>query len=228
MSYFDQDRAFGVVTVMDACVYTVSANTVEGWSAKTPVEVYNQIANTTSASAASINLVANIKYMQAATLSTDGPEIDIQGGKYNNHLLKYGKTARCEITDALAEPDALAHLGGFELANGVLSVTDKFGGPVTIVGDTFVVDQATGQHIQSKVLMYQFMPDAIPTVAFEAGSAATFDMNGDLLAVDLKAAASADADNTCPSSSGYFYSIIPVADCNIANSAAAAANVEKQ
>ena len=65
------------------------------------------------------------------------------------------------------------------------SVTNKFPGAVTILGDTFVVDQKSGDQVAVKILIYKFLPDAIFNLTQDASNAATFDMNGDVLGVNL-------------------------------------------
>ena len=149
--------------------------------------------------------------MQVATLSTDGPNISIQGGKSNNILLKHGKSARCEMTDALAQTDALVALGGAEISNdGAINITEKFPGPVTLIGDSYVVDSVSGKQKKIKIIMYQFLPDAIPSIAFDSGNAATFDLNGDLLATTI-----GSGSDDCAYNQDTFYSIIEAGDCAI-------------
>lgn len=200
-------NAFGVVTVMDAVVYKYSTvkSLIEGTGAtpKTIIEALDEDAKATTHSYA---IACQLDHLQVATLSTDGPNITIQGGKFNNTLLKYGKTARCEITDALGQADALVNLGGAEMNEGVLSITDKFGEPMTILGHTFVVDKETGKHVDASILMYKFLPDATPSFAFDSGNAATFDLNGDLLAVELDGLAG--SGTVCDGSNGVFFSIL--------------------
>ena len=209
-TYFGANNAFGVVTVMDVKVYKEFAPTA-GESAK------EYLARLEGATAGGTQL-ASIDHMQVATLSTDGPSITINGGKFNNPLIKYGKTARCEMTDALGQADALVALGGAEIdSDGNISITDKFGAPVTIVGSSFVVDQKTGKHIPVKVVLYKFLPDSTPSFAFDSGNAATFDLNGDLLAVEGIKLPADETSSTeqwadCFGTTGIFFSIIPV-DC---------------
>lgn len=204
MSYFDKNNAFGIVTVMDVKVYKYLKPT----AGKTVAEHLAAVEAT--------DAIATIDHMQVATLSTDGPSIEIQGGKFNNKLIKYGKTARCEMTDALGQADALVALGGAEIDEaGNISITDKFGAPVTIVGDTFVVDQKTGKHIPMKVVLYQFLPDSTPSFAFDSGNAATFDLNGDLLAVEGLVFGAAEGSEgsegweDCEAANGLFFSFVP-------------------
>lgn len=200
-------NAFGVVTVMDAVVYKYSAveALITGPSA-TPSSIITALDTDYKAETHTYAIACQLDHLQVATLSTDGPNITIQGGKFNNNLIKYGKTARCEITDALGQADALVALGGAEMNDGVLSITDKFGEPMTVLGHTFVVDQKTGKHVDATILMYKFLPDATPSFAFDSGNAATFDLNGDLLAVELGGLAG--SGTICDGSNGVFFSIM--------------------
>ena len=209
-TYFGANNAFGIVTVMDVKVYKEFAVAENGETAK----VYLDRIEATTGGGTEL---ASIDHMQVATLSTDGPSITINGGKFNNPLLKYGKTARCEMTDALGQADALVALGGAEIdSTGNISITDKFGAPVTIVGSSFVVDQKTGKHIPVKVILYKFLPDSTPSFAFDSGNAATFDLNGDLLAVEGITLGTGEGGteewSDCVGATGVFFSIVPV-DC---------------
>lgn len=189
-------NAFGIVTVMDVDVYKYDKTKVE--AAATPTDFIAQFEDVTP--------LAHIDHMQVATLSTEGPSIEIQGGKFNNKLIKYGKTARCEMTDALGQADVLVYLGGAEMgADGSISITDKFGESVTMIGHTFVVDQKTGKHLDTTVVLYQFLPDCTQSFAFDSGNAATFDLNGDLLAVELGGAGSGQE---CGDGTGIFFSLV--------------------
>ena len=204
-TYFETGKSFGVVTVMDIDIYDYdeSVETV----ATTPKAYYEAMQEKTP--------IGHIDHLQVATLSTEGPTLTINGGKFNNALIKYGKTARCEMTDALGNPDVLVALGGAIMADGILSITDKFRGPVTLIGDTFVVDEDSGKHVPVKVLMYKFLPDSTPSFAFDSGNAATFDLNGDLLAIELGGETGDHFDDeTCPDALGYFFSLVP-SSCSV-------------
>lgn len=206
--------AFGIVTVMDVKVYAMSDVESNYGAATTRSEADTAIIALYDAASAN-KALCTIDHLQVATLSTDGPSITINGGKYNNPLLKYGKTARCEMTDALAQADALVHLGGAEwdASKRTLSITDKFGAPVCVVGKTFVVDQKTGKHVSAHVILYKFLPDSTLSFAFDSGNAATFDLNGDLLAVEF--GVSGDEPEECADGTGVFFSIV-LDDCSLA------------
>lgn len=205
-------QAFGIVTVMDVKVYGMDQ--VKSYYGGTGTRDAADAAIIALYNAENNTALCSINHLQVATLSTDGPSITINGGKYNNPLIKYGKTARCEMTDALAQADALVALGGAEWdsTNRTLSVTDKFGAEVCVVGKTFVVDQASGKHISAHVILYKFLPDSTPSFAFDSGNAATFDLNGDLLAVEF--GVSATEPEACADGNGVFFSIV-LDDCTL-------------
>lgn len=201
-------NAFGVVTVMDIKVYKINSDIETLFAGARSaadaalVGYYEQEASAQGY----VKPLCFIDHLQVATLSTEGPSIEINGGKYNNKLIKYGKTARCEMTDALGQVDALIALGGAEWdnSNRTLSITDKFGGPVCVIGKTFVVDQKSGKHVPVHVILYKFLPDSTPSFAFDSGNAATFDLNGDLLAVEFQQTESTE----CGDGAGVFFSIV--------------------
>ena len=111
---------------------------------------------------------------------------------------------------ALCDKDALVALGGAvydEATNKSLTITDKFPGPVSIVGDTFIVDQASGEQVPVKIVIYQFLPDAIISLTQDEATAATFDLNGDVMTVAISGDGS-----SCSSTISAFYSIVDNCD----------------
>ena len=186
----------GMVTVMNAAVFDGSAINVT--NASSPADAYKQLDGK--------ELISYIDHFKTANLNASGPTITITGGQSANPLIKFGKTMKCEMNMALCQIDALIALGGVEAvpASGKYTsytVTNKFPGPVTIVGDTFVVDQKTGDQLPVKIIIYQFLPDAVFNLTQDASNAATFDLNGDVLGVHL-ASGSSDYHGTS------FYTIL--------------------
>lgn len=204
-----KSAGFGIVTVMNVKVYAgPTAEVLATWSTKLPSAIYSEIVGTAGTATTPL---CTLDHLQTSNLTADGPDMTIQGGQHKNPLIKYGKTCRCEITDALGQKDALMAIGGAQEDDGHnISITDHFPGPLTIVGDIFVIDQKTGNKVPAKIIMYQFLPDAIPSLAFDMNNAATFDLNGDLLSTDimLNAAAAEPAVNAVVGSA--FYSILDV------------------
>ena len=68
-----------------------------------------------------------------------------------------------------------------------LSITDKFPGPFAIEGDTFFIDQKTGEKKHVFIVIPQFLPDAILTLTQDAeGDATVFDLNGTVSVTDVQ------------------------------------------
>ena len=113
---------------------------------------------------------------------------------YNNPIIKWGKTARLEIQDALGHIDAIDALcGGIAEHTGNskgnyigLHVGEDFNTPKIIVGDTFFIDQKNQQQVPVVIMFYKFLPDSLFNLTQDAeGDASTFDMNGALLPVSI-------------------------------------------
>lgn len=183
---------FGIVTVMNANIYDVidniPDNTIEGF-----IAAYEQETP-----------IAHLDTLKVANVTLDGPTKTITGGQYANPLIKYGKTARLEMQDALGNAEALDALCGTvteytgtgtnynniikkpDDARVALHVGTNFQGEKCIIGDSFFIDQKSGQQVKVKIIFYKFLPDSLFNLTQDAeGDATVFDMNGDLLAVDV-------------------------------------------
>ena len=168
-TFDDLMQGFGIVTVMNAHIFekkglytgTTNAFHAEDWY-KT-----GEILDT----------------LKVANITQEGPTKTVTGGQYANPLIKYGKTATMEMQDALGRASTLARFFGCEYDEETerVSVTDKFPGPFAIEGETFFIDQKTGEKITVYILIPQFIPDAILTLTQDAeGDATVFDLNGSL------------------------------------------------
>lgn len=210
------ENGFGVVTVINArCVAITELNkdaTVKAslpddkgdWASYCKVTAPEDIAKKIlSVYESATSDVCFIDSLKVSNLNVEGPSKTITGGQYANPLIKFGKTATCEMQDALGRMDALALLGGMEIDdNKYIHVTSKFGKPVAIIGETFVIDRVSGDQVPVMEVIYQFLPDSIISLAQQSdGDAAVFDLNGSLMATDVKS-----GENTVYR--GTFYSII--------------------
>lgn len=216
MALNDIKQGFGVVTVFNAtCVPVELLNTATsndgGWEAyckqnypstcaKKVLSVYN--ANTTKC--------CKIDTLKVANINVEGPSKTITGGQYANPLIKFGKTATCEMQDALGHYDALNILGGVELdSTKQMHFTSKFGKPVAIVGDTFIIDRETGDQVKVMEIIYQFLPNSIISLTQASdGDATVFDLNGSLMATDVAKTIVEDTGVVTALYHGTFYSII--------------------
>lgn len=88
------------------------------------------------------------------------------------------------MQDALGHYDVLTHIYGANTnpTGSIVAITDRFPAELTIVGTTFVVDQATGAKQPLKIIIPLFLGDGIFNLTQEAeGDVSVFDMNGDVL-----------------------------------------------
>ena len=58
------------------------------------------------------NALAALDTLKIANASQDGPDKTVTGGQYSNPLIKFGKSARLEMQDALGNNEALDALCG--------------------------------------------------------------------------------------------------------------------
>ena len=132
--------------------------------------------------------------LKISNISIEGPSKTISGGRYANPIMKFGKTARLEMQDALGHIDAIDALcGGIAERTGSqngnyigLHVGEDFNTPKIIIGDTFFIDQATQQQVPVVIIFYKFLPDSLFNLTQDAeGDASIFDMNGDLLPMSV-------------------------------------------
>ena len=196
-------NGFGVVTVMNAKVYDApEASVLKGLTA---YEIYER--------SKTMQLLCEIDTFKVANVTQEGPSKTVTGGRYSNPLIKFGKSARLEMQDALGRAAAIDALcGGImeteDLAIAGLHFGEDFVGPKMIVGDSFFIDRKTGQQVPVKIIFYQFLPGWGVNLTQDAeGDATVFDMNGDLLTTEILVGQKEGE----PKPHGVFYSIIPEA-----------------
>lgn len=195
-------QRFGVVTVMNAKVYEV---VYDGSTPKTVDEVLAMYPEG--------NALATLDTLKIANASQDGPDKTVTGGQYSNPLIKFGKSARLEMQDALGNNEALDALCGTvseyntpEFAGRIaLHVGEQFAGPKCIIGDSFFIEQRSGAQVPVKIIFYQFLPDSLFNLTQDSeGDATVFDMNGDLMTTVIKVG----KEDGQLINAGVFYSII--------------------
>ena len=200
-------NGFGIVTVMNARVFdALDTETLKG---KTAYQIYNDYKDKTETE----GLICTIDTLKIANVTQEGPTKTITGGRYSNPLIKFGKSARLEIQDALGRAQAIDALCGgvTEKVVGNDAITalhfgEDFVGAKMIIGDSFFIDRTTGEQVPVVIMFYQFLPDSIFNLTQDAeGDATVFDMNGDLLTTEIKVGNKAGDDTIVH---GVFYSII--------------------
>ena len=172
----DLANGFGVVTVMNACIYKLK-----------PGYAYTGRRNCGHGGATGGALTADKFYctglyldtLKIANLTMEGPTKTITGGQYANPLIKYGKTMTMEAQDALGRAAVMHEFFGCEVTAGRISVGDKFPGAFAIEGDTFFIDQESGDKVDVHIFIPQLLPDGIFNLVQDAeGDATVFDLNG--------------------------------------------------
>jgi len=213
-------QRFGIVTVMNARVY--ESLTAEEFAGKDAVEILKTLGSASGSTWTWNTPLCRLDTLKIANATQDGPTKTVSGGQFSNPLIKFGKSMRLEMQDALGSAQALDALGGTVAegstagANGVdygsvhaLHITEDFNGPKLIVGDTFFIDQVSGQQVPALIVFYQFLPDSIFNLAQDAeGDATVFDMNGDCLTTVI----TVGDRNGDPIEHGVFYSIVDPKD----------------
>lgn len=190
-TFTDMLERFAIVTVMNAKVYDeVPTKQQDGYM--TPVEFVAAVEATEE--------LCTLDTLKIANVTMEGPSKTVTGGQYTNPLVKFGKTARLEMQDALGSSKAIEALCGGIVDTNTLSFGANFEGPKTIIGETFFIDQKTGDQVPVKIVFYSFLPDSLFNLTQDAeGDATVFDMNGDLLTTTVKIG---DKEQ------GLFYSIV--------------------
>lgn len=125
--------------------------------------------------------------LKIANISTEGPTKTATGGMAADTLLKYGKKFSVEMQDALGHASTLQELYGANLSSNkqILAITDRFPGEKTLVGTTFVIDQATGTKQPIKICIPIFNCDGIFNLTQDAeGDVSTFDLNGQVVSFE--------------------------------------------
>jgi hypothetical protein len=213
-------KGFGIVTVMNARIFDVETLTKNDSST---VKFFEQSAEAIFNTLKDIETldegyICTIDTFKVANVTMEGPTKTITGGQYTNPLIKFGKTARLEMQDALGRADAIEALcGGIKQwkpgASGsdpeinALHFGQDFSGAKLILGDSFFIDRASGEQVSVNIIFYQFSPDSLFNLTQDAeGDATVFDMNGDLLVTNI---AVPDKDGK-KKLHGVFYSILPV------------------
>lgn len=186
-------QRFGVVTVMNVRVYewfdfndeALSNTNISQYAP--PYAIYKGITT-------GFTPICTLDTLKISNISIEGPSKTLSGGRYANPIIKFGKTARLEMQDALGHIDAIDALcGGIAERTGSqngnyigLHVGEDFNTPKIIIGDTFFIDQATQQQVPVVIIFYKFLPDSLFNLTQDAeGDAAVFDMNGDLLPMSV-------------------------------------------
>lgn len=239
-SSFDQMLAgFAAVDVMNIDVYELTDEFINNlYNGKhKATEIYDAITSDASVTVkdgeSSVEVkplthLCKLNYLKASNVQMEGPTKEVTGGWNNKSLLKYGKTATMEITNALGQADALEAFNGAviehfstgdkpetadfktEGKSHIIHVTDSFSGPKLLVGETYFVQQSTGEQIKVKIIFWNFVSNDVFNLSLSPdGDATTFDCSGTLNVAEIavgKEGATTDTDIVPVKE---FFSILP-------------------
>ncbi len=210
-SFNQMIQRFGVVTVMNAKVFDVAELGFD-FASKDAYGIYDELKDVETKGVKGYR--CTLDTLKIANVSVEGPSKTITGGQYSNPLIKFGKSARLEMQDALGNAEAVEALCGGVVeykgsaAGSIIGLHngEDFAGPKCIVGDSFFIDQRTGAQVKVAIIFYQFLPDSLFNLTQDAeGDATVFDMNGDLLTTEILVG---QKEGNTPQLHGVFYSII--------------------
>lgn len=185
---------FGVVTVMDVKLYKTERFTKEedGHSVGEWDAIKTLIDNEEDREP-----IVYLDTLKITNINAEGPNKTATGGMSADTLIKYGKKFTMEMQDALGRYGVLTNLYGAQAGanEGILAITDRFPGEMTLVGDTFFIDQATGAKQPLKIVVPIFLGNGIFNLTQDAeGDVSTFDLNGDILRFEKDATSEDDID----------------------------------
>ena len=112
--------------------------------------------------------LATINSLSISNVTQEGPRKEARGGLYAQPLVRYGKTMRIELEDVVANLAALKTIGGAKGTGQDLEVDETFAKHHTLIGETFVVDQSSGDRKWVIVVFPRFLPDSIFDLTMEA------------------------------------------------------------
>lgn len=125
-----------------------------------------------------------------SNISQEGPRKEIRGGKNAQPVVRYGKTARLEIEDAVFNLESLYYFADVYLVGGIesrteFSAVETYPKAVSIIGDTYIIDKATGDRSNVYVAFPQLLPDGLFNINMESeGDIGVMSIAGELFADD--------------------------------------------
>ena len=183
----DMLKAFGVVTVMNVRIYPLNEKvSYVGHDAAFTPNDFNGAE------------YFYIDTLKIANMNQEGPTKTVTGGQYANPLIKYGKTMTMEMQDALGSAKVLKTFFGcdYDETTGVVSVTDKFAPSFAMEGQTYFIDQKTGEKVTAYIFIPQFQPDSLLNLTQDAeGDATVFDLNGSINATKIRTDVESEAED---------------------------------
>jgi hypothetical protein len=154
--------------------------------AHTPDELIIELEDTV---AGYITTNATLDTLTISNVTQEGPRKEARGGKNNIPVIRYGKTARLELEDVVFNLNALSYLSAAEVSTDLTTIDfiETYPKNCSIIGDTHVVDKATGDRSNAYLVFYNFLPDGLMNINMESeGDIGVMSAAGELFSVDNK------------------------------------------
>jgi len=125
--------------------------------------------------------------LSISNITQEGPTKEARGGQEARPIIRYKKTLRLEMEDVVMKADTLTtFMNGKYVDNTTsesLSITEEFATYLYLVGETYVIDRATGNREFVKVRFFNFLPDSIFDLTMESeGDIGMINIGGELFA----------------------------------------------
>ena len=138
------------------------------------------------------SLIGELTCLTISNITQEGPRKEARGGRNAEPCVRYGKTLRVEMEDVVARTGIFESVFGAKKTGDIYSFTNEFGTPLTLIGETQVVDKETGELKNATVTIHNFLPDSITDFNMES--------EGDIGVINI-------AGEMFPKDNGVFYTI---------------------
>jgi len=134
-------------------------------------------------------LIGTIECLTISNVTQEGPRKEIRGGKAAKPCVRYGKTMRLEMEDAILRTDMLEAFFGATVVDGVsVAFTDTFATAIYLTGTAYVVDKADGSKQEVTLTFNNFLPDSVMDITMESeGDIGIVSLAGELFPDDAGA-----------------------------------------
>ena len=112
--------------------------------------------------------LGTIECLTISNITQEGPRKEIRGGRNAEPCIRYGKTMRLEMEDAVMRRDMVVTLFGATAdSTDKISFTEKFPGEIKLIGKTQVVNES-GVPVEVKLTIHRFIPDGVTDLTMES------------------------------------------------------------
>ena len=112
--------------------------------------------------------IGTIECLTISNITQEGPRKEIRGGRNAEPCIRYGKTMRLEMEDAVMRKEMVNTLFGADIEVGSISFTETFPKGIKLIGTTQVVDTDTGVPVEVKLTIHRFIPDGVTDLTMES------------------------------------------------------------